>query len=58
MQHIVMTTIRMPSELHKALREIVKDDRASLHSLILEGARLAAEKHRVVSAPVPKSAAS
>jgi hypothetical protein len=53
-----MTTIRMPSELHKALREIVKDDRASLHSLILEGARLAAEKHQIVSPSVAKGATS
>jgi hypothetical protein len=53
-----MTTIRMPSELHKALREIANDDRASLHSLILEGARLAAEKHGVVPPSVPKEKAS
>ena len=36
---LVMTSVRLDRNLHKALRQIAFDRRQSLHSLLIEGAR-------------------
>jgi hypothetical protein len=42
---VVMTSVRLPRALHEVLRRLAFERRVSLHSLLLEGATLVAEKH-------------
>ena len=42
---LVMTSVRLEPELHKALRQIAFDSRRSLHSLLIEGAALVQRKY-------------
>lgn len=44
-QSLVMTSVRLDRDLHAALRQIAFDRRVSIHSLLIEGAREAAQKY-------------
>lgn len=58
-QSLVMTSVRLDRDLHAALRQIAFDRRVSIHSLLIEGARDAAEKYATpVSTPAKQSVAS
>ena len=43
---LVMTSIRLRSELHSDLRKIAFHSQRSLHSLLIEGAKLMAAKYQ------------
>ncbi len=58
-QSLVMTSVRLDRDLHAALRQIAFDRRVSIHSLLIEGARDAAEKYATpVSTPTQQSVSS
>jgi hypothetical protein len=42
---LVMTSLRLQPEMHEQLRRIAFDKKRSLHSLLIEGAHIAAEKY-------------
>ena len=44
-QSLVMTSVRLDRDLHAALRQIAFDRRVSIQSLLIEGAREAAQKY-------------
>ena len=44
-QNLIMTSVRLPADLHEKLRRIAFMQRRSLHSLLIEGSRLVAERN-------------
>src|SRR5205823_2530441 len=43
---IIMTSVRLQSQLHEQLRRIAFDNKRSLHSLLIEGAKIVAAKNQ------------
>ena len=43
---LVMTSVRLDRNLHQALRQIAFDRHQSLHSLLIEGARVMCQRYQ------------
>ena len=43
---LVMTSVRLQSDLHEQLRRIAFENKRSMHSLLIEGARTVAAKNQ------------
>jgi predicted transcriptional regulator len=53
---LVMTSVRLDRELHERLRKIAYDHNRSLHSLLIEGARIAENAYSTMADTQPVQA--